>query len=257
MTPTTRYGTASWLAIIFAIATSLLVSASESNASTLGPINPSRSGAIQASGLRTGSEGTNFFSAANKNNGAFSSYGLLDFSNPSLGIIVASFTSITLTLFDAPAPFSAAASLGFYFVTDSTTDYSNFTFVSDSNTPDNLAGVDTSQYAGGTQFIYLGSGTYTPGSAGTAIPYVFNPDATASSAITSAVNSGSSLRFLITPDNASVATEAARYTGFANPTPPELTGEYTAVPEPTTLVLIGFSVGGLVLVRRRRASITA
>ena len=68
-------------------------------------------------------------------------------------------------------------------------------------------------------------------------------------ALLSALNSGGTLRLIVTPDDAATA---ATYTGYTNTTYPGPTLELNAVPEPGAIALVSLAAMGLITARCRR-----
>lgn len=190
---------------------------------------------VQPLGPRPGSNGKQFFNFEGVGNGAFSSFGVVDFQPSPMSIQV---TSLTLALTQANAAFTHNGALIFYLSTDTATNIepsiSPLAF-SAANAPTGL----------GTQLtpiFLLGTGSFTQVSDGTLDSFSFSPNPTAVTYLDSQVAVGGRIRLVIAPGDSTVA---ATYAGFNNTgfSGPQLTLAIP-VPEPATLggVLLAFLV---------------
>ncbi len=247
-----RHSTHLTISLAAAAAISLSATAALADISTVEAFDNST---IQPNGPRTGASGDNFFNIEGSDNGNFASFGVADFDADSLFTAdIASINSATLQLTQSNAGFSLSGPLSVYLTLNTTADINvnpdtsaddgalELNYIPGNN---GAASVDTALQP----LTLLGSGVYTVGNNGDVDGITLN-DAAGLAVLQTAINAGGTLRFVITPD---ASDTAATYAGFGNSTfaGPTLQVDATLVPEPTSLALVG--LGGLALLRRRRA----
>ncbi|HVT12885.1 MAG TPA: PEP-CTERM sorting domain-containing protein [Fimbriimonadaceae bacterium] len=244
-------------------------------------------GTIQGAGPRTGQNGYNFANVEGTSNGNFASYVIVDFNGTQTtsgltgvadgtyggvfsfgGQVMAN--SLSLRLTQDNAGFTHDGALQFWLATANT-----------SGT--NLHSGSTPNFAdGASEFspLLLGDGMFTQGAttpvtgtgaptalgSGTIDTYTFNLSGATQTAVSDALNGGSTIRLIITPNDATVA---ATYAGFSvystantsdwtppyndpNTWRPQLTIDASPVPEPATLAIVGLGVLGLMRRRPRK-----
>ncbi len=204
---------------------------------------------VQPGGVRGETSNSNFFNIEGDGNGTFASFGVVDFDGSQFFTpgSVSNITSISLSMTQANAGFSTDGPVSIYW-TDATAagliDSGDIEYQAGSN---GMASVDPLF----TGLTLLGSGTYVVGTSGDVDMFTLTPGA-AEADLIAALNAGSTIRLVITPD---ADDTAATYAGFSNSSAdgPTLTidSDGTAVPEPGSLALLG--LGGLLIARRRRA----
>ncbi len=228
------------LALVAGAHAQLTVSAEAVNNATVRPDGP-----------RTGSSGKNFFNIEGNNNGAFASFGVADFSASSFGLTlpVADITGIRLVLTEDRASFSAAGGINIWLTEDTTTSI-------DPGTPPPLTWDATDLPNGlGAQLqprYYLGSGIYTPTADGTIFENTLLLTPEAKSYLISQLNSGGTIRIVVSPADDAVAATYAGYShsSLAGPT---LTLDLVPVPEPASITALAIGVAGILWRRRRTA----
>jgi hypothetical protein len=205
---------------------------------------------VLASGPRTGANGQRFFDVESAANGSFASFGVLDFATTATTGVLAS--SLTLTLTQANASFTANGGLGFYLSEDTATGIAVGASPLTYNATSSPTGVGT-QLA--PNFL-LGTGTFTEVADGTADAFTFALTAAEQSYVEGEVAAGGPIRLLVAATDTAVAATYAGVTNteFAGPSLTLRTAAGTAVPEPGTWPLLGAALAGLGLARRRRAT---
>jgi hypothetical protein len=223
---------------------------------------------IQPGGPRT-SGGTlvdYFFNAEGNNNGSNASYAVADFSGLHLGITsLSQLSSLSLTLTQANAAFTANGMFGVYLSTDTATNIglgSPLTFQS-SSVPTGL-GTQLNDALGnslGTSFAFVQVANGHQGVLNL-LPSVSGLSAAAQSFLLNALDNGSDIRLVVAPQDANVVATWAGINNTSAPgnnPPPILTA--TAVPEPSSVILMGLGVPAIAiaraLARRRRFASTA
>jgi hypothetical protein len=205
-------------------------------------INAVNNATIQPAGPRTGVNGKRFFNIEGNNFGSFASFGVVDFSaaDLNLSLPVADIQSITLKLYDAPASFSANGTVRFWLSEDTATDIEPGTSPlrwDATALPDGV----------GTQLSpvhLLGTGAYIKTANDTEFVYALSLPAAAKPYLVGQINSAGKIRLVVTPAEDTVA---ATYAGYNNATirAPRLEMELVPVPEPASLAVLLFGVGGL------------
>lgn len=235
----------------------------------------SNSAQVLVGGIKNATSGTRFLNIEGTGNNTFATYGVLDFSTTGFtGVTSLNNATVTLTLTESNASFTAPGTLDFFLTTDTTTNdtpaisggaqNTNLKF----NAADtaNGVGVDSANFQSGAQFFALGSGAFTRTGAtptGGVDNYTLNFAAAgvaARSYFLQQIGTGGPLRILVTP-NANTPAVAATFAGsaFTSGTPAvPAPGSYpmltiAAAPEPSGIVamLVGMGVLGMVAARRR------
>jgi hypothetical protein len=238
--------------LIFAVATDLIFL----NAASAASISQEAfdNATVQPAGPRSGANGKNFFNLEGTTAGgaSFRSFGVADFNFGALGT-VDSFSNVKLEMIESNAAFTAPGNISVYLTSNTASniiqpsDASAVKYQGDAN---GAACVDPAlplSTVVGT-FLFPTTGNVNSGQVDL-IPLTL--DAAASTAFLNALNSGSTIRLVITPD---AATTAATYAGFSNTTyaGPTLSFDYQLVPEPSALVTGGIAAIGLFAFIRRR-----
>jgi hypothetical protein len=220
---------------------------------------------IQPGGPRT-SGGTLvdfFFNAEGNNNGSNASYAVADFSGLHLGITsLSQLNSLSLTLTQANAAFTANGTVGVYLSTDTITPIglgSPLKFQS-SSSPTGL-GAQLNNALGnslGTSFAFVQVANGHQDVLNL-LPSVSGLSAAAQSFLLNALDNGSDIRLVVAPQDANVVATWAGINNTSPPgtnPPPILTA--TAVPEPSSVILIGLGLAGTAIIAAcRRVSGTA
>jgi hypothetical protein len=207
---------------------------------------------VQPGGPRSGSSGKAFFNVEGSNNGNFASYGVVDFNfaGNGLGPIVG-VDNVTLDLTESNAGFSLAGPLSIYY-----TDQTSVNIQPGAGIAYQL-GQNGAGSVGGAfgALTLLGSGMYDVTANGAVESFALSFVGDALAGFVNAINNGTTLRLVITPD---APGTAATYAGATNTTfgGPTLTFDTVAVPEPSTLGLgiLGGVASTLVMGRRRRSA---
>lgn len=209
---------------------------------------------VQPGGPRQGTGGDNFFNVEGNSFATFASFGAADFAAFSTPGTLVDVNSVTVTLVESNAAFTAAGTVNFYFATDTTSN------IKTSGGPPNFISGPGSEGVGaqlGT-LHFLGSGSFTTtgsGNSGQVDTYTFTGFSGAvESYILGQLNGGQGFRLVVTPGTDGVAATWAGVTNssFAGPT---LAFNVTPVPEPASI--LGISAAGLGVagwVRRRRTA---
>jgi hypothetical protein len=207
---------------------------------------------VQPGGPRPGDNGKRFFNIEGSNNGAFASFGVLDFDTSAFK--TTSVTGATLQLTQANAAFTTNGSLLLYLVPDTKTDIQPGTSLLQYVPPGTGLGnqLGTPLLFGEATFVQGTGGPFGDGS-GTVDTFDLTINANIEALLQSEINSGT-VRLVIAPNDPTVA---ATYAGFANDTfsGPTITFDGTfvqSVPEPSSLVLASLGIVGVVAFARRR-----
>jgi hypothetical protein len=203
---------------------------------------------IQPAGPRPGVNGKQFFNMEGSANGAFASFGVVDFQSSPISIPINSI-SLTFNLTQANAAFTHDGSLLFYISIDTTTDIDpgvSPLVYDPSDTPTGL----------GNQIrplAFLGGGRFTQAASGTVDTFSLGSTIVVAAYVAAQLSKGAPIRLVIAPGDDTVA---ATYAGFSNTefAGPELVLPGTAIPEPGTLgsvaMVLGVLTVGLAKMRR-------
>jgi hypothetical protein len=220
---------------------------------------------IQPGGPRTTNNGTTlvdfFFNAEGSVNGSNASYAVADFSGLHLGITsLSQLSSLSLTLTQANAAFTANGTVGVYLSTDTTTNIglgSPITFQSASS-PTGL-GTQLNNALGnalGTSFAFVQAANGHQDVLNL-LPNVSGLSAASQSFLLNALDNGSDIRLVVAAEDASVVATWAGIDNTSAPgnnPPPILTATATAVPEPSSVISMGLGIVAAALGLRRRAA---
>ncbi len=204
----------------------------------------SNNSTVQPAGPRNGYE--YYFNLEGSSNGSYASFGVIDFdfSSTSLSGTASDVTGATLSLTQANASFSTAGPVSVY-LTDETSISPQSSLLKYISGQNGAACVDTDLLP----ITLVGSGTYTVGTSGDADDYSLTFTGGALTSILDAVNTGSTLRLVVTPDAASTAATYAGYSSYSYDGP-TLTFDAVIVPEPASLLLLGLGAIALLVGRR-------
>lgn len=208
---------------------------------------------VQPGGPRTGTNGKRFFNVQGNDNGNFASFGVIDFNGGAFGFPddVIGINGATLSLYHAPAGFSASGPVNFWISEDVSANIQpGSTLAWDSSSLPNGVG---SQLA---PVHFLGSGSYTSTEPNEFLfVYDLTFDATAAAYLINQLNTNGLVRMVVTPGANNVSATWSGYTntitGGASAAP-ILTLDVDVVPEPATLGLLAGGLGLLAARCRRR-----
>ncbi|HZZ26903.1 MAG TPA: hypothetical protein VFE46_02755 [Pirellulales bacterium] len=206
---------------------------------------------VQGGGPRGGANGKNFFNLEGSSNGTFASFGVADFDfspiKNSFGGTVTGVSNAELLLTEANNSSSAAGPISVYYTDNTSVDIQPGTSpLVDQTGNDGLASIDPAL----TGLSLLGSGSFSDvGTVDTVS--LTSLSGSALSAFVSALNGGSTLRFVVTADNASTF---ATFAGATNGTAagPTLAFDVTVAPEPSAFILGAISFVGWLGAKRLR-----
>jgi hypothetical protein len=217
---------------------------------------------IQPGGPRTTNGGSTlvdyFYNAEGSANGTFASFAPADFSGLHLGIAsLSQLAQFQLQVTEDNAGFSKAGMIGVYLSTDTATSIglgSPLKFQTGA-LPQGL-GTQLNDAVGNgplATFAFPTTGNGNSGQVDTInlLPGLSGLSASAQAALLAALNNGGTIRLVVTPEDANVA---ATYAGIGNFTFPNGAPMLTAnaIPEPSSIVLIGLGLASSVVVSRRR-----
>lgn len=192
---------------------------------------------VQPGGPRSGTSGKSFFNVEGSNNTTFASFGVADFVFPAPGGVITGVSGVTLKLTQSNAAFSMSGPVSFY-LTDNTSvsiQPGAPPAVVYQGTNNGAAAVDPVL----SPLALLGSGSYAVVANGAVDSYSLSFSGGALNSLLQAINNGTTLRLVMTPDAASTA---ATWAGFSNSTFAGPTLELTAVPEPASFMLLGLTM---------------
>lgn len=195
---------------------------------------------VQPGGPRTGSSGLAFFNIEGSANGSFASFGLADFSFSALATPAASVDAADLLLIQNNAGFTTDGGLAIYATTN---------LAAPSGLFYDFGFAEEGLGAQLDPLTLLATGTFTEVSTGTTDTYGLDA-AALESLLLPVLNNGGTLRLLVVPTEAATAATYAGYTNFTYDGP-TLDIDYTVVPEPSALALLGLGGLALALIRRR------
>ena len=192
------------------------------------------------------------------NNGSNASYAVADFSGLHLGITsLSQLNSLSLTLTQANAAFTANGTVGVYLSTDTATNIglgSPLTFQSTS--PPTGLGTQLNNALGnplGTSFSFVQVANGHQDVLNL-LPFVSGLSAASQSFLLNALNNGTDIRLVVAAEDANVVATWAGINNTSAPgnnPPPILTA---AVPEPSSVILMGLGIVAAGLGLRRRAA---
>lgn len=238
--------TATLAALAALVGISSLASAAAVNAT------PTANATVQPAGPRTGANGVNFLNIEGANFNNFASYGVLDFTAPASGFggNVTGINSLTFSLTQSNAGFSAAGPVNVYLAADRTTSISNA-----GGSPlifDPALGGGEGIADGGQlgDLEFIGAINYAVVSNGTVDSLIVSSfSAIAEQRLIDAINDNGLVRLVVTPGETSTA---ATYGGIGHNNEafrPALAID-AVVPEPTAFAAVGLA--GLLAAKRRR-----
>ena len=226
-------------AIAILAATGDLARANFSLTPTAGNVNT-----ILTTGVRGGNNNVNYLDV--EGTPGFQSFGVLDFSTAGHGLSSGqTIGSLTLDLTQSNAGFSSNGPVNFYVSESPGVAVSSLTYQT-ANAPEGV----------GAQLgtlLLLGSATFTQQSANFQHDlFTFTPGASLASYLVGQVNAGQDVRLVITAENSTVAaTWAGLNPSFPTERPTLSFITSSAVPEPSSLVLVGVGIAGVAALRRR------
>ncbi len=215
----------------------------------------SNNATVQPGGPRAGGSGKNFFNVEGSANGNFASYGVVDFQFVAPGSPLAGISSMSIALTESNAAFTTPGAVLFYLdISSPLVDIEPGTspLFYDGTGPG--TGTDVSE--GDLTLLELGGGPFTftgddVDTNGTVNLYNFSLSSQAETAVLDRFNNGNTIRLVVAPGDDTVA---ATWAGFSNTTFAGPTLTITAVPEPSSMALLGVIAGGFFLRRRLKAN---
>jgi hypothetical protein len=165
---------------------------------------------VQPGGPRMGDFGKIFMNIEGVDNGNFASFAAADFDTSTLGIdfTVDTVTTVTVTLSQDNAAFTADGAINFYITEDP------FTSIQPEDDAVFFDATDSEGLNGQLQPIhFLGSGNFTEGANGTVDVFSYDLDSDTAAYVAGVLNNQGTLRLVITPVDTGVA---ATYAGFSD-----------------------------------------
>lgn len=206
-------------------------------------VEASDNATVQPGGPRSGSSGKAFFNVEGSDYGSFASFGVMDFDFSGLGLgPIAGVQNVSIELTEDNASFSESGPMSFYYTAATGVDIQPGSSIAYQGTNN---GTDSVDPAFGT-LTPLGSGQYTVSSTGTVESFSLNFSGPAMTGFVDAINNGTVLRMIATPDSPTTAATYSGYTNFNRPGP-TLAFDTVAVPEPAAFALAGVCLIGIVL----------
>jgi hypothetical protein len=221
-------------AIIFCALGAAAVVASPTAHAAFVSVEATENATVQPAGPRTGGNGKNFLNVEGSANGAFASYGVADFIFPAPGGVITGVTGATLALTQSNSGFSNSGPVSVYLTDNTSVSIQPGTPppMIYQGTNDGAASVDPVL----SPLTLVGTGMYNEGANGDVDSIALSFTGGALTSILSAINGGTTLRLVVTPD---AADTAATWAGFSNNTFAGPTLSLTAVPEPSSVFLVG------------------
>jgi hypothetical protein len=215
---------------------------------------------IQPGGPRTTNHGATlvdyFFNMEGSSNGPFSSFAVADFSGLHLGLTsLSQLSQLQLQLTEDNAGFTTPGTIGVYLSTDTTTNIglgSPLVFQS-SALPEGLGTQLNDAISNGPlgTFFFPTTGSVNSGQVDTInlLDGVSSLGSSARLALLNALDNGGTIRLVVAPQDANVVATYAGIDNFTFPNgAPTLLA--SAVPEPSSFVLMGLGLLGLVVASR-------
>jgi hypothetical protein len=205
---------------------------------------------VQPGGPREAPGGEAFFNVEGSDNGDFASYGVADFVFEVPAAPIASINSATLILTQANAFFTNNGSFNVSLDVSS-----SLASIEPGNSPlafDNAdPGTATDVSEGDLSLIGLGTFNFVEVSSGTVDEYVLSLSTAAQEALVNRLEGDETIRLVLGTDND--ATVAATWAGFANDEilGPQLSIDYSPVPEPSSVFLLLLAIVAAPLALRR------
>lgn len=238
-----------WIAVTLAVAAAIGIPNVALRAASF---EASDNATVQPGGPRSGSSGKAFVNIEGSSNGNFASYAVADFNFAGSGLgPITGVENVTIELTESNAGFSANGPMSFYYTAQTGVDIQPGSGVAYQAGQDGVGSVGGSFGA----LTLLGSGTYDVTANGEVESFALSFIGDALAGFVDAVNNGTTLRLVITPD---AAGTAATYAGVTNNTyaGPTLTFDTVTVPEPSAVALgmIGLAASAAASPPRRQKS---
>jgi PEP-CTERM motif len=203
---------------------------------------------IQPAGPRTGSNGKIFLNVEGSGNGAFASFGAMDFDFPTPGTPIVGVQNASIDFVESNSAFSTDGPISIWYTANTAADIQPGSSVHYVSGNDGAASVDPTL----GPLTLLGSGNYTNTSSGTVESFSLSFSGAALTGFISVYNSGSNMRLLVTPDAASTAATYAGLDNFSGPAP-TLSFTPVTVPEPASAALALLGVVASLGIKSRRS----